>query len=90
MPQMITQVSVYPNPFSSTLSFEMLAHCNESIIVQMLNEQQKIIKMMSWSLMKGTNKFSFDDFQSLSAGNYYFNIKNMEGKNLFITKLVKI
>ena len=87
---MTTQVSVYPNPFASTLSFEVVVESNESAIVRMLDHNQKIIKMMSWNLKKGTNKTSFDDLQSLPSGSYYIDIKNMEGKNLFNTKLVKV
>lgn len=46
--------------------------------------------MMNWSLKKGTNKTSFEDLESLPAGNYFVDIRDMEGKNLFNTKLVKI
>ena len=86
---MTTQVSVYPNPFTSHLSFEISVEQNESSIVRMLNNNQKIIKMMSWNLKKGTNKMSFENLELLPAGNYYIDIKNMEGTNLFSTRLVK-
>ena len=87
---MTTQVTIYPNPFASTLSFEVVVEHNESAIVRMLDQKQKIIKMMSWNLKRGTNKTSFDDLQGLPAGSYYIDIKNMEGKNMFNTTLVKL
>ncbi len=87
---MTSQVSVYPNPFDTILSFEVVVENNESAILRMLDQKQKIIKMISWTLKKGTNKTSFDNLDPLPPGNYYIDIKNMDGKNLFHTKLVKI
>lgn len=86
---MTTQISVYPNPFGSTLSFEVVVQQDESVIVRMLDQKQRIIKLMSWSLKKGTNKTSFDDLDELPSGNYYIDITGSEGKTLFNTKLVK-
>lgn len=87
---MCTQVSIYPNPFLSTLSVEVIVEHNASAIVQMLDQGLKIIKMLSWNLKKGTNKTSIDDLEDLPAGNYYVDIKNSDGKNLFTTKVVKL
>lgn len=86
---MTTQVSIYPNPFGSTLSFEVFVENNEATIVRLLDQKQKIVKMISWHLKRGTNKTSFDNLQSLPNGNYYVDIKNLEGNNLFSTKLAK-
>lgn len=87
---MSTQVSIFPNPFLSTLSFEVIVENNASTIVQMLDKQLKIIKMLKWNLKKGTNKTSIDDLDTLPAGDYFVDIKNMDGKNLFATKIVKV
>lgn len=87
---MSTQVSIFPNPFLSTLSFEVIVESNASTIVQMLDKKLKIIKMIKWNLKKGTNKTSIDDLDTLPAGDYFVDIKNMDGKNLFATKIVKI
>ena len=87
---MSTQVSIFPNPFLSTLSFEVIVESNSSTIVQMLDKKLKIIKMLKWNLKKGTNKTSIDDLDTLPAGDYFVDIKNMDGKNLFATKIVKL
>ncbi len=87
---MSTQVSIFPNPFLSSLSFEVIVENNASTIVQMLDKKLKIIKMLKWNLKKGTNKTSIDDLETLPAGDYFVDIKNMDGKNLFATKIVKI
>jgi hypothetical protein len=85
-----THVNIFPNPFMSTLSLEVIVEDNASTIVQMLDKQLKIIKMLKWNLKKGTNKTSIDDLATLPAGDYFVDIKNMDGKNLFATKIVKI
>lgn len=87
---MSTQVSILPNPFLSTLSIEVIVENNSSAIVQLMDQHLKIIKMMSWDLKKGTNKTSIDNLDNLPAGDYYVDIKNIDGKNLFATKLVKV
>lgn len=85
-----TQVTIYPNPFITSLSMEVVVENNSSTIVRMLDQKHKIVKMLSWNLKKGSNKTSLNDLESLPAGSYFIDIKNMEGENLFNTKLVKI
>lgn len=87
---MTTQISVLPNPFISTLSFEVVVPVNETTIVRMTDENQKIIRLLRWTLKRGTNKTSIDDLQTLPAGDYFIDIKNMEGEHLFNTRLVKL
>jgi hypothetical protein len=43
---MTTQISVLPNPFISTLSFEVVVPANETTIVRMTDENQKIIRLL--------------------------------------------
>jgi len=87
---MTTQISVFPNPFVSSLSFEVMIPTNEATIVRMMDENHKIIKLLRWSLKRGTNKTTLDDLHSLPAGDYFVDIKNMEGEALFTTKLIKL
>ncbi len=69
---------------------EVVVETNAAAIVRMLDHEQKIIKMMSWNLKRGSNKTSLNDLESLPAGAYFLDIKNMDGENLFNTRLVKI
>lgn len=87
---MTTQVNIYPNPFVNNLSLEVLVENHFSAIVQILDQNRKIIKMISWNLKKGTNKTTFEDLDSLPSGEYHLDIKNMDGANLFDTKLIKL
>lgn len=83
-------VSVFPNPFDLILSFEVVISQSKSTILRIADQQQNIIKMISWSLNKGTNKTSIEDLHTLPAGEYYVELSDINGKNLFNTKLVKI
>ncbi|MEJ7766611.1 MAG: hypothetical protein WKF89_02285 [Chitinophagaceae bacterium] len=87
---MTTQVNVSPNPFNSTLSFEVLVESQISAIVQIIDKKNKIIKMMSWNLKKGTNTTSFDNLDPLPAGEYLIDIKNIDGALIFDTKITKL
>lgn len=87
---MCMHVSIYPNPFVSSLSFEVIVENNFSAIVQLLDQDLKIIRMLSWLLKKGTNKTTIEDLELLPAGTYYVDIKNHDGNNLFTTKLAKL
>ena len=87
---MSTQIAVFPNPFISTLSIEVTISSNQATIVQMTDEHQKIIKLLRWSLKKGTNKITIDELDILPAGDYHIQIKTMDGDCLFNTKLIKL
>lgn len=87
---MTIQVSVFPNPFDLILSFEVIISQSKSIILRIVDQQKNIIKMISWSLKKGTNKTSIEDLHTLPAGNYFVELTDLNGKNLFNTKLLKI
>ena len=87
---MISNVKISPNPFVSSLLLEVIVESNTSTIVRMLDDQQKIIKMMNWALKKGTNTTSVEDLESLPSGSYYLDIKNMDGQKVFEARLQKM
>ena len=86
---MPNHLSAYPNPFNETLSFEIEIDENVSTIVKMVNAEGKIVKLLSWNIKKGINKTSLNDLETLEAGEYALEIKDMKGNNLFHTKLTK-
>ena len=87
---MSTNISVYPNPFGSALWLEVAVEMNMDAIVRILNQHEKIIKMLSWNLQKGINETTLNDLDALPAGTYYMEIRNPEGVNIFSTKLKKV
>ena len=83
------KVSVYPNPFTKELSLEVSVELKESIIVCMLDQQQSIVRMLSWPLQQGKNKAAVNDVASLTPGEYTLTIANAAGKNVYHTKVMK-
>ena len=81
--------SAYPNPFLETLSLEVEVDSNVSTIVKIVNLEGKIIKLLSWNIKQGINKTSLHDMRSLEPGDYFVEIKDMKGNNLFSAKLNK-
>jgi hypothetical protein len=81
--------SAYPNPFKETLSLEVEVDANVATIVKIVNPEGKIIKLLSWNIKQGTNKTSLHDLRSLEPGDYFVEIKDMKGNNLFTAKLNK-
>ena len=81
--------SAYPNPFIETLSLEVEVDANVSTIVKIVNPEGKIIKLLSWNIKQGINKTSLNDLETLDAGEYLLEIKDMKGNNLFSAKLNK-
>ena len=86
---MITKVTVRPNPFYTVLTLDVACETNRSIIVRMFNEAGKIVKMFSWYLVKGTNVTSINELSNLDNGLFLLDIIDNEGTVLFSSRLKK-
>jgi len=86
---MITKVTVQPDPFLSVLTLDVVCTESRYIIVRMFNDKDKIVKMFSWYLVKGTNVTSVNDVGSLKTGEYILDIIDNEGSVLFTCKAIK-
>jgi hypothetical protein len=86
---MITKVTVRPNPFYTVLTMDVTCDQNRNIIVRMFNEDDRIVKMFSWYLVKGTNVTAINDLGNLSSGAFLIDIIDIEGTVLFSTHLSK-
>ena len=65
--------------------------CEQSrhTIVRMFNMDNKIVKMFSWYLVKGTNITTINELNSLNGGTYFVDIIDTEGVVLYGTRLIK-
>lgn len=86
---MITKVTVRPNPFYTVLTLDVSCDSNRTIIVRMFNEEGKIVKMFSWYLVKGTNVTAINELGNLENGMFLLDIIDNEGNVLFSTRLAK-
>lgn len=86
---MITKVTVRPNPFYTVLTLDVACDSNRNIIVRMFNGDGRIVKMFSWYLVKGTNVTAINELGNLNNGIFLLDIIDNEGAVLFSSKLTK-
>ena len=83
------KVTTRPNPFYTSVTLDITCEQNKHIIVRMFDETGKIIKMLSWYVMKGSNVTSINELGVLSTGQYFLDIIDTDGTVLFKTRISK-
>lgn len=84
------EISVYPNPFDSTITIELICMEQENYILLLADlKNSKIIRMLSAGLGKGLNTIPLGDLSSLHSGAYQLDIKNSTGELIYKTQLIK-
>lgn len=86
---MSMKVITRPNPFFTSVTLDVISDQNKHIIVRMFDEAGKIIKMLSWYVMKGSNVTSINELNILGSGEYFLDIIDSEGTIIFQTVLSK-
>ena len=86
---MIPKVIVRPNPFFTSITLDVTCSLGRHVIVRMFNDEEKIVKMFSWFLVKGINITNIGEVEVLPRGNYSLDIIDLEGDVLFTTQLAK-
>jgi hypothetical protein len=86
---MITKVIARPNPFFTSITLDVVCEHSRHTIVRMFDMDNRIVKMFSWYLVKGTNVTTINELNSLRGGTYFVDIIDSEAKVLFGTKLRK-
>lgn len=87
--EMSMKVTTRPNPFFTSVTLDVTSDQNKHIIVRMFDEAGKIIKMLSWYVMKGSNVTSINELHILSNGQYFLDIIDTEGTVIYNTMLSK-
>ena len=83
------QAKAYPDPFTSRLGLDVFADAEEQIIFRMYKQNNNLINMSYWKLLKGNNKIIIDNVQNLSAGVYTLALQNHHNEILYEFKLTK-
>ena len=83
------QAKAYPDPFTSRVGVDVIAEAEQQIIFRMYNQNNNLIKMSYWNLLKGSNKIIIDNVQNLSAGIYTLALQNVLNEVLYEFKLTK-
>lgn len=86
---MISKVTVRPNPFGSAIVMEVNCKQSKHIIIRMTDDKERIVKMISWFVVKGANVTSLSELDHLAAGIYCLDVMDQEGELLFTTDVEK-
>lgn len=86
---MIPKVIVRPNPFFTSITLDVTCSQGKHVIVRMFDEDEKIVKMFSWFLVKGINITNIGEVSLLPMGNYSLDIVDLEGDVLYSTLISK-
>ena len=86
---MITKVTAKPNPFFTSITLDVVCEQSRHTIVRMFDMNDRIVKMFSWYLVRGTNVTTITELNSLGGGTYSVDIIDSEAKVLYATKLRK-
>jgi hypothetical protein len=86
---MIPKVIVRPNPFFTSITLDVTCSQGKHVIVRMFNDEEKIVKMFSWFLVKGINITNIGEVDLLPHGSYSLDIIDLEGEILYATQLAK-
>jgi hypothetical protein len=86
---MIPKVIVRPNPFFTSITLDVTCSQGKHVIVRMFNDDEKIVKMFSWFLVKGINITNIGEVDLLPHGIYSLDIIDLEGEILYSTQLAK-
>jgi hypothetical protein len=86
---MITKIIIGPNPFETSIAFEIDCVNSKHLIIRMTDARERIVKMFSWFVVKGANVTTFNEMESLEAGIYCLDVMDLEGELLLTTEVVK-
>jgi len=88
-PLMNLKVRAYPNPFTTSISLEVICEQDEQVIFRLYNPAGKVIKMSYWKLVSGMNKIILDNLDRLTPGHYLVELKDQHEATLYNTDLLK-
>jgi hypothetical protein len=86
---MIPKVVVRPNPFFTSITLDVTCAQGKHVIVRMFDEDDKIVKMFSWFLVKGINITNISEVEFLPTGVYSLDVVDLEGDVLYSTHISK-
>ena len=86
---MIPKVVVRPNPFFTSITLDVTCVIGKHVIVRMFDEDDRIVKMFSWFLVKGINITNISEVEFLPTGVYSLDIVDLEGDVLYSTNISK-
>lgn len=83
------KIAVAPNPFATEITVTVHLGFHTTAIVTLLNDEGKILRMASWTLLEGSNKFAFNDLATVPAGVYHVEVNLLDNDHKESVILIK-
>lgn len=86
---MFEEVIIIPRKHFTEISITVRSNVRTNIIVLIYNDDQKILQIFSWDLIKGQNMTNTLVDHSWHEGIYWINFFDQEGRSVYKTSLRK-
>ncbi|MEP6725147.1 MAG: T9SS type A sorting domain-containing protein [Bacteroidota bacterium] len=83
------KVTVNPNPFTSELAVFIYGHFTVNTVLRLINSTGAIIRVTGYTVNKGDNEIKIDNLGRYASGNYFLEVKLLNGDLLEMISLVK-
>lgn len=74
-----SSLSIRPALVQDRVNIEMAMNNNQHVILRMIDNEEKVVRMVGWYLLRGTNATALFDLQELKAGDYRIDIMDADG-----------
>lgn len=82
-------LSIRPALVHDRLNVEMVMNNNQHVILRMIDNEEKVVRMIGWYLLRGTNATAIFDLEKLEAGEYRIDIMDTDGDIINTGKIRK-
>jgi hypothetical protein len=78
-----------PNKFNEVITIEITAKTDDYCVISLCEQSGTILRMIGVNLKRGLNSIPILNLEKFSAGSYTLDIKNYDGKSLYMVELTK-
>lgn len=74
-----SSLSIRPAMVQDRVNIEMVMTNNQHVILRMIDHEEKVVRMIGWYLLRGTNATALFELDKLDAGDYRIDIMDVDG-----------
>ena len=78
-----------PAMVKDRLNIEMVMEYNQQVVLRMVNDEEKVVRMIGWYLLRGTNATALFDLEKLESGNYRIDVLDENGNLIHTASIQK-
>ncbi len=81
--------TVRPAIVKDRLNIEMVMEYNQQVVLRMVNDEEKVVRMIGWYLLRGTNATAMFDLENLESGHYRIDVLDADGNRIQMASIQK-